>query len=150
MPGLPQPGQVISGRLFSEPMRIETAIQTGDGTWRLGLVGTRTEKFRSVTLASADLAGLTILQTGRSFRGEGALLRLGVQAYSLGIAFEFAPYFGLSMSRVDPLPHQLEAIYDHMLKLPRVRFLLAKAGIQWKVGLNRAEQFYARRTCTKR
>jgi len=111
--------------LFSEAMRVETAIQTGDGTWRLGLVGTRTEKFRSVTLTSADLAGLTILQTGRSFRGEGTLLRLGVQAYSLGIAFEFDPYFGLSMSRVDPLPHQLEAIYDHMLKLPRVRFLLA-------------------------
>jgi hypothetical protein len=67
MPGPPHPGQVISGRLFSEPMRIETAIQTGDGTWRLGLVGTRTEKFRSVTLTSIDLAGLTILQTGRSF-----------------------------------------------------------------------------------
>src|SRR5437870_9373365 len=29
------------------------------------------------------------------------------------------------MSRVDPLPHQLEAIYEYMLKLPRVRFLLA-------------------------
>jgi hypothetical protein len=77
MPGPPQPGQVISGRLFGEPMRVETAIQTGDGTWRLGLIGTRTEKFRSVTLTSADLAGLTILQTGRSLRGEGALLRLG-------------------------------------------------------------------------
>ena len=29
------------------------------------------------------------------------------------------------MSRVDPLPHQLEAVYDHLLKLARVRFLLA-------------------------
>ena len=35
------------------------------------------------------------------------------------------PYFGLSISRVDPLPHQLEAVYEHLLKLPRVRFLLA-------------------------
>jgi hypothetical protein len=43
----------------------------------------------------------------------------------LGIAYEFDPYFGLSISRVDPLPHQLEAVYDHLLKLPRVRFLLA-------------------------
>src|SRR5262249_29524659 len=30
-----------------------------------------------------------------------------------------------SISRVDPLPHQLEAVYDHLLKLARVRFLLA-------------------------
>ena len=29
------------------------------------------------------------------------------------------------MSRVDPLPHQLEAVYDYLLKLPSVRFLLA-------------------------
>lgn len=34
-------------------------------------------------------------------------------------------YFGLSISRDDPLPHQLEAIYDYLLKLARVRFLLA-------------------------
>ena len=45
--------------------------------------------------------------------------------YALGIAYEFDPYFGLSISRVDPLPHQLEAIYDYLLKLARVRFLLA-------------------------
>jgi SNF2 family DNA or RNA helicase len=106
-------------------MRVETSAPIGDGSWRLGLVGIQTEKFRSVTLSTADIAGLTVLQTARTYRGEGALLRLGIQAYSLGIAFEFDPFFGLSMSRVDPLPHQLEAIYDYMLKLPRVRFLLA-------------------------
>ena len=53
------------------------------------------------------------------------MLRLGLQAYALGIAFEFDPYFGLSISRVDPLPHQLEAVHDHLLKLAHVRFLLA-------------------------
>jgi SNF2 family DNA or RNA helicase len=37
----------------------------------------------------------------------------------------FDPYFGLSISRVDPLPHQLEAVYDYLLKLPSIRFLLA-------------------------
>jgi SNF2 family DNA or RNA helicase len=31
----------------------------------------------------------------------------------------------LSISRVDPLPHQLEAVYDYLLQAPRVRFLLA-------------------------
>src|SRR5690349_9680245 len=106
MPGPPSLGQIISGKLFSEPMRVETAVQISDGSWKLGLVGTQTEMFRSVTLTGADLASLTILQTTRGFMGEGTLLRLGIQAYSLGIAFEFDPYFGLSMSRVDPLPHQ--------------------------------------------
>lgn len=41
------------------------------------------------------------------------------------IAYEYDPYFSLSIARVDPLPHQLEAVYDYFIKLPRVRFLLA-------------------------
>ena len=43
----------------------------------------------------------------------------------LGLAYEYDPYFALSIARVDPLPHQLEAVYDYFLKLPRIRFLLA-------------------------
>src|SRR5437867_3336482 len=121
----PQPGQILKSNLFSEPMRVEIAIQVGLGTWRLGLVGTLTEKFRSVTLSADQLPLLQFIEPAQSFNGDGNLLRLGLQAHSLGIAFEFDPYFGLSMSRVDPLPHQLEAIYEYMLKLPRVRFLLA-------------------------
>jgi hypothetical protein len=66
-----------------------------------------------------------LIDPQHSFNGDGRLLRLGLQAYALGIAYEFDPSFGLSILRVDPLPHQLEAIYDYLLKLARVRFLLA-------------------------
>ncbi len=118
-------GQILTGALFSEPMRVETARPSGPDTWVVGLVGTQTERFRSVTLSASDLKTLRILEPTCSYTGDGHLLRLGLQAYALGIAYEFDPYFGLSISRVDPLPHQLEAIYDHLLKLARVRFLLA-------------------------
>ncbi|MCE5255109.1 MAG: DUF3883 domain-containing protein [Actinomycetia bacterium] len=118
-------GQIISGSLFSEPMRVETFQKNGAGAWVAGLVGVQSERFRRVTLTARDLEDLTILDTQPTYDGDGQLLRLGLQAYSLGIAYEFDPYFGLSVSRVDPLPHQLEAVYDYLLKLPRVRFLLA-------------------------
>jgi len=120
-----QVGQILTGPLFSEPMRVEAAREGSDGSWTVGLVGTRTERFRRVTLTAEDLESLTIHQAGFDYDGDGALLRLGLQAYALGIAWEFDPYFGLSISRVDPLPHQLEAVYDYLLKLARVRFLLA-------------------------
>lgn len=121
----PQPGQLLTGPLFSEPMRVETVQPNGPASWVVGLVGLQTERFRKVTLTPSDLARLTILRAERTFAGDGRLLRLGLQAYALGIAYEFDPYFGLSISRVDPLPHQLEAVYDYLLKLARVRFLLA-------------------------
>ena len=119
------PGQILTGTLFNEPMRVETVRANGPDTWIVGLVGTQSERFRSVTLTSRDIEALTIFDVTSTYDGDGRLLRLGLQAYSLGIAYEFDPYFGLSISRVDPLPHQLEAIYDYLLKLARVRFLLA-------------------------
>ena len=118
-------GNVLVGSLFNEPMRVETARWDGDGAVVVGLVGTKSERFRSVRLTTAEIDALTILNTTASFDGDGKLVRLGLQAYSLGIAYEFDPYFALSISRVDPLPHQLEAVYDYLLKLARVRFLLA-------------------------
>ena len=39
-------GQILSGTLFSEPMRIETVQSSGQDSWTLGLVGTKTERFR--------------------------------------------------------------------------------------------------------
>src|SRR5688572_1323809 len=120
-----KPGQILTGSLFSEPMRVETVRPHGNDAWMVGLVGTETERFRSVTLTAHDLRTLKILSPSGSYDGDGKLLRLGLQAYQLGVAYEFDPYFGLSISRVDPLPHQLEAVYDYLLKLARVRFLLA-------------------------
>lgn len=126
MPEAPfQPGQTLIGPMFSEAVRVETVVPAGVGAWAVGVVGAQTERFRRVTLTTSDIASIRVLEERRGLDGDGALLRLGVQAYSLGIAHEFDPYFGLSISRVDPLPHQLEAVYDYLLKLPSVRFLLA-------------------------
>ncbi|MFN3477109.1 MAG: helicase, partial [Candidatus Methylomirabilales bacterium] len=118
-------GQILTGPLFNEPMRVETVRANGTDAWVAGLVGMQSEQFRKVTLTRRDLEGLTILDAQHTYDADGRLLRLGLQAYALGLAYEFDPYFGLSISRVDPLPHQLEAVYDYLLKLPRVRFLLA-------------------------
>ena len=106
-------------------MRVETVRANGAGSWAVGLVGTRTEQFRRVSLTADDIASLEITGSTRSYDGDGRLLRLGLEAHALGIAHEFDPWFGLSISRVDPLPHQLEAVYGHLLKLSTVRFLLA-------------------------
>lgn len=119
------PGRVVSGPLLSEPHRIETVQPNGAASWTLGLVGIKTERFRRLNLTAADLATLRFEEASCNYAGNPVRLRLGLQAYSLGISYEFDPYFGLSISRVDPLPHQLEAVYDYLLKVARVRFLLA-------------------------
>ena len=118
-------GQILDGVQFPEPMRVEVVTPDGPRAWIIGLSGTRTSTFRRVRFSADDIAQLSVRSADPTFDGDGSRLRLGLQAYSLGIAYEFDPYFGLSISRVDPLPHQLEAVYDRMLHLPAVRFLLA-------------------------
>lgn len=118
-------GQIVRGTIFHEPMRVVTAQPVGENAWRFGLAGVQSERFRQVTLTRSDIEALAVLPNTATYAGDAGLLRLGLQAYALGIAYEFDPYFGLSISRVDPLPHQLAAVYDHLLKLARVRFLLA-------------------------
>ena len=118
-------GQTLTGVMFNEPMRVITTRQGGAGTIIAGLVGQNSGQFREVTLTQDDLSRLTTIDAIASYDGDGDLLKLALQAYSLGIAHEFDPYFGLSISKVDPLPHQLEAVYEYFMKLPSVRFLLA-------------------------
>src|SRR5690606_34761784 len=118
-------GQILTGPLFNEPVRVVTVRADHADVWTVGVVGTRSAVFRLVTLTQADLQSVGVLDTTYTYDGDGQLLRLGLQAYALGIAHEFDPFVALSVSRVDPLPHQLEAIYDYLLKLPRIRFLLA-------------------------
>ena len=118
-------GQILTGVMFNEPMRVVTTRQSGTGTVIAGLVGQSSGQFREVTLTAEDIAQLNAIDPNASYDGDGELLKLALQAYTLGIAHEFDPYFGLSISRVDPLPHQLEAVYEYFMKLPSVRFLLA-------------------------
>jgi hypothetical protein len=99
--GQPNPVQVEAIIRFARglPMVVTSAVQL----W--GKYGVQSERFRNVTLTTRDIEALTILDVDASFAGEGKLLRLGLQAYALGIAYEFDPYFALSISRIDPLPH---------------------------------------------
>ena len=58
-------GQVLTGPLFSEPMRVVTVGSNGPGLWVAGLVGQQSERFRQVTLTADDLSSLTIAEARR-------------------------------------------------------------------------------------
>lgn len=45
-----KPGQVLAGPQFNEPMRVETVRANGPDSWVTGLVGVKSDRFRSVTL----------------------------------------------------------------------------------------------------
>jgi len=70
---------------------------------------------------------LEIATVGRlwSFDGDGALLRLVSEAQRIRLAYLFDPVLAVHTSIVDPLPHQITAVYKEMLTRQPLRFLLA-------------------------
>ena len=74
-----------------------------------------------------DEQALEVVQSGRpwSFDGDGALLRLVSEAYRIRLAHLFDPYIAIHTSRIEPLPHQINAVYAEMLPRQPLRFLLA-------------------------
>jgi len=70
---------------------------------------------------------LEIVETGRpwSFDGDGALFRLLSEANRIRLAYLFDPLLAIQTSLVEPLPHQITAVYSEMLSRQPLRFLLA-------------------------
>jgi superfamily II DNA or RNA helicase len=59
------------------------------------------------------------------FRTESETVRLFVEGERLRYGHLFSPTFGVEIAQIDPVPHQMIAVYQHMLSQPRLRFLLA-------------------------
>ena len=60
-----------------------------------------------------------------SFDADGEQMRLASEAYRISLAHLFDPYLAVHTSSVEPLPHQISAVYQEMLpKLP-LRYVLA-------------------------
>ena len=74
-----------------------------------------------------DEPRLVVAEQGRpwSFDGDGELFRLVSEAHRIRLAHLFDPVLAVHTSLVDPLPHQITAVYEVLLPRQPLRFLLA-------------------------
>ncbi|MCS7172301.1 MAG: helicase-related protein [Armatimonadetes bacterium] len=81
----------------------------------------------NVLLYRDDEPRLELVEQGRpwSFDGDGALFRLVSEAHRIRLAYLFDPLLAVHTSLLEPLPHQITAVYEAMLPRQPLRFLLA-------------------------
>jgi SNF2 family DNA or RNA helicase len=81
----------------------------------------------NVLLYRHDEPRLDVVEQGRpwSFDGDGSLFRLVSEAHRIRLAHLFDPVLAVHTSLVEPLPHQITAVYEAMLPRQPLRFLLA-------------------------
>ena len=84
-------------------------------------------KVANELLYRQDEARLEVVEQGRpwSFDGDGPLFRLVSEALRIRLAHLFDPVLAVHTSVVEPLPHQITAVYESMLPRQPLRFLLA-------------------------
>lgn len=115
----------MRGPIFPEPVQVIVAIPMGGSSVKLVVKGLNSNLVHEPILSSEQFAQLEATPENEPFNGDPSRFRIGVEAFRLGLAYEYDPFFSLSIARVDPLPHQLEAVYDYFLSMLRIRFLLA-------------------------
>jgi hypothetical protein len=117
-------GSIVTGPTLPEPVEVLVTMPMGSALKIIGR-GRNTGMTYDPVLSPEQIAQLQVSAEREPFDGDARLFRLGIEAQRLGLAYEYDPFFSLSIARVDPLPHQLEAVYGYFLRLPRIRFLLA-------------------------
>ena len=120
------PGAMVAGIVPGEPVQVVSIDWIGNQAVNL-VYRTADGEVSETTLFRDDESRLRIEERGRSwsFDGDGALLRLVTEAHRIELAHHFDPYLAIHASLVDPLPHQISAVYGEMLPRQPLRFLLA-------------------------
>ncbi|MEJ5337556.1 MAG: helicase-related protein [Thermus sp.] len=121
-----RPGLFLKGLLPQALVEVVAVERMGSGAVNLtyrtleGHVGSR-------LLLAEEARALEGLEGAPSwpFDGDGALFRLAAEAHRLKLAYLFDPLLAVHTSEVEPLPHQILAVYEVMLRRNPLRFLLA-------------------------
>ncbi|HDR52412.1 MAG TPA: helicase, partial [Mariniphaga anaerophila] len=119
-------GQIIKNLIPSEPVRINRISRLGSMT-SIHYSGINTSISNNKMLSNEMLDKLEIIsEEGMfDFSGDPERFKLFAEAERINSAFQFDPLFAVNCSVIDPLPHQVEAVYKYLLPLPNIRFLLA-------------------------
>ena len=117
-------GDIIKSHQWPEPVQIDLLEEIGE---YVRLVGStvHSRDHIDVMLTRDEVNELQVGKLSLDFKAKARHVFLSLEARRYRYAALYDSLFAVSASKVDPLPHQIEAVYGHVLKLPRIRFLIA-------------------------
>jgi SNF2 family DNA or RNA helicase len=116
----------ISGIDPSHPVRVVTTEHVGGGALTV-YYKTPDGRLLERMLFRTDEPALSLAEVGRpwAFDAPGADFKLATEAYRINLAHLFDPMMAVHTSNVEPLPHQITAVYESMLPRQPLRYVLA-------------------------
>jgi len=121
-----QQGSILKGSFWPEKVRVISAKTIGKSQIRIEAVGLETNQFYNPILSEDDIRAIEILEEKPFlFSADGEPVFLYLESHRIRNTFQFDPLYAVNVSQIDPLPHQIEAVYHYIMQNPRIRFLLA-------------------------
>lgn len=116
----------ISGIEPGHVVRVVTTEPVGDNALTV-YFKTPDGKLLERMLFRTDEANLSLAEAGRpwAFDAPGEEFKLAAEAYRINLAHLFDPMMAVHTSNVEPLPHQIIAVYESMLPRQPLRYVLA-------------------------
>ncbi|MEO0292624.1 MAG: helicase-related protein [candidate division WOR-3 bacterium] len=115
---------LIKGPYWSECVIVNICESQGDYVHIVG----KTQRSRNLidqVLPLEDLEKIEIVTARPLFKQEAWKVFLSLESIRYRYASLYDPLLAMNVSKIDPLPHQIEGVYGYILKLPRIRFLIA-------------------------
>ncbi|MCB2218985.1 MAG: DUF3883 domain-containing protein [Bacteroidetes bacterium] len=119
-------GDVVSGPKWNTPLKVDLIEDLGGGYIRI--LGTfinppyskidqifNFDEYKQIQVSKVEL----------DFSADPLDVFLALECTRYRFIAEYDPLLAINTSKVDPLPHQIDAVYGIVLKKPRIRFLIA-------------------------
>ncbi|WP_245612530.1 helicase-related protein [Palaeococcus ferrophilus] len=119
-----KPGHIIKSAKLKEPFLVEIVQQVG-GTVKLAGAYLESREPDYLIFTEDELADMTIIENPLDFKGDPEAVALAIEGERYHFAALYDPILAVSVSKIAPLPFQIDAVYNHILKNPEIRFLLA-------------------------
>ena len=121
-----QVGSIVSNLVAGESVVINKIEKLGSH-YSLEYRGVNSQAYSTKVISQTLFDGLVeVTSSGQfNFKGDPEKFILFAEAERINSAYQFDPLFAINCSVVDPLPHQVEAVYKYLLPQPTIRFLLA-------------------------
>ncbi|TVQ34745.1 MAG: DUF3883 domain-containing protein [Wenzhouxiangella sp.] len=117
---------LVEGLHPGGPVRILQARALGEGSCRVVFEDRDGQIHQRVLYRSSESdLNPASSQTGWPFSADPEHFKLGVEAQRIRLAHLFDPMMAVHTSNVEPLPHQISAVYEHMLPRLPLRYVLA-------------------------
>ena len=119
-------GALVEGLVPGRAVTVMASIWHGDHDLEVIYQDPEKRLDRSL-LSRADEGRLALAASEDSWPldGDGRQFKLASEARRIKSAHLFDPYVAVQAADIDPLPHQIEAVYNHMMTNQPLRFVLA-------------------------